>query len=545
MIYQRHDFEILPISSLEKVLGQQRPCLFESENSALAGERVGFQIAYRSVGTTRTDLRYSLKGVSDESVRVYAVKDVPCSYPAAENSDDYLLKDKPCLMPDVLASVPASGLTAKAGLWQSLYIVVFGLEAGTYRMTISLYDGEIVLGETDYTLHVLTQRLPQVDLLFSYWIHYDCIADWYGVPLFSEEYNKFLGSFLISAVEHGLTMLLTPIFTPPLDTEVGKERMTVQLVDVVKDNGCYSFCFERLGRFMRFAEGCGVRYFEMSHLFSQWGAKCAPKIVARVNGELIRIFGWDTEALSDDYKAFLAAFLPSLRNWLMENGYYTRCYFHISDEPDDGTVRHYTACHDFVKLLLPDAKFIDAMSNFAYYEQKAVDHPFVALDVASEFAEKGAEDYFLYYCTNQKDRFVSNRFLSMPLERTRILGMQMYLNHVRGFLQWGYNYYYSALSREMIDPFFVTDGGGKFQSGDPFIVYPGENGALDSLRNEVFLHGVQDLRALYLLENLIGREKVCALLLGSGLQKNFTDYPKNALWLIGLRKKINRMIEIS
>ena len=48
-----------------------------------------------------------------------------------------------------------------------------------------------------------------------------------------------------------------------------------------------------------------------------------------------------------------------------------------------------------------------------------------------------------------------------------------------------------------------------------------------------------------LLEKKIGRKRTVALLEENGMAKNFTDYPKSALWLIGLRKKINEMIENS
>ena len=120
--------------------------------------------------------------------------------------------------------------------------------------------------------------------------------------------------------------------------------------------------------------------------------------------------------------------------------------------------------------------------------------------------------------------------------------MQMYLNDVRGFLHWGYNFYYSFLSREAIDPFSVTDCMGKFQSGDSFVVYPGKNGALESIRGEAFYQGLQDMRALKLLEKKIGREQVCLLLEKNGISRNFNDYPKNALWLVSLRKKINSLL---
>ena len=447
-------------------------------------------------------------------------------------------------MPDLLSPITATGIIAKNNLWQAFYIELIGLPAGTHKIQFSIFEssGEL-LGEFDYTLYVLDKALPDADLVCTYWLHFDCIAEYYGCPVFSERFNALFDSFLRSAVEHGLTMLLTPIFTPALDTCVGGERMTVQLVCITKAEERYDFDFSRLEWFMRFAEERGVKYFEMAHLFTQWGAKYAPKIVADVNGTQKRIFGWDTEALSTEYKAFLSQFLPELRSWLIEKGYYNRCYFHISDEPNQEIFDQYKKCSDFVKKYLFDAKFVDAMSHYEYYEKKIVDLPFVGLDATDTFIEKDAQNYFVYYCTAQRNRFVSNRFLSMPLERIRIIGMQMYINNVRGFLHWGYNFYHSVLSKESVDPFAVTDALGGLQSGDAFVVYPGKEGVLESVRNEAFLQGLQDFKALRLLESFIGREKVCAMLEENGIKKNFTDYPKNALWLISLRKKINEQIK--
>ncbi len=543
-MYQRHDFEIFPISGLEKVRGGSRPQLFEEENTALVGERFSFQIAYRSISRTLIDLAYCLEGIPQSKAKVYAVREMPCSYPKAENSDDYLLTDVPCLMPDALMPVPACGVVAKSDFWQSFYIVLENLTAGAHTIVFTIRDRDGVrLGQAEYTLRVLKEKLPQTDMVNTFWIHYDCIADLYRLPVFSRKYNRILKSYIKNAVKYGLTMLLTPLFTPPLDTEVGKERMTVQLIDVKKQGERYEFGFERLGNFLRLAESSGVKYFEMSHLFTQWGAGYAPKIIATEDGVLKCIFGWKTKALSREYMAFLSAFLPQLREWLIEGGYYRRCYFHVSDEPDSAAFPHYKECVAFLRKYLPDAKFTDALSHYEYYEEKVVDHPFVALDATEEFIQKGADGYFVYYCTSQRSNFVSNHFLSMPLERTRVLGLQLYLNGVSGFLHWGYNFYYSFLSRVPIDPFSVTDCMGKYQSGDAFLVYPGKDGAIGSMRAEAFYQGLQDMRALKALEDKIGRENVCAFLERNGVARNFSDYPKNTAWLICLRKKINQMIE--
>ena len=542
-MYQKRDFEILPISALEKVRGHLRPQLFEKENSALVKERFAFQVAYRCIGYGTIDIHYEITGVDEKNADVYLVREVPCTYSAAACSDDYVLTTDSCVMPDLLAPIPKAGITGRDGYWHAIYISLHDLPAGTHKLTFSLFDGKRErLGSVDYTLTVIDKVLPEHDLTCSYWMHYDSIAEYYNLPLFGERYNELLKSFIESAVEHGATTLLTPLFTPALDTEIGKERMTVQLVGIEKTGDSYQFDFSRLGWFMRFAQACGVKSFEMAHLFTQWGAKCAPKIVATVNGKEEKIFGWETDALSKEYKTFLAEFLPCLRTWLVENGYYERCYFHISDEPNADTFEQYKACSMHVKQYLPDAKFMDAMSHSEYVEAGLLDMPFVATSATDTFIEKGIKDYYVYYCTSQRNNFLSNRFLSMPLERTRVLGLQMYQNGVRGFLHWGYNFYYSFLSREAINPFAVTDCMGRYQSGDSFIVYPGKEGALSSIRNEAFYQGLQDYRALMLLEQKLGREKVCAFLEENGVAKNFRDYPKSAGWLIALRKEINRLI---
>lgn len=96
---------------------------------------------------------------------------------------------------------------------------------------------------------------------------------------FSEKYWRVTESFLKRAKEYGMNCVLTPLFTPPLDTQIGKERPTVQLVDVkVIGNNQYAFGFEKLDSWLSMCDRCGIEYYEMSHLFTQWGAKHAPKL---------------------------------------------------------------------------------------------------------------------------------------------------------------------------------------------------------------------------------------------------------------------------
>ena len=75
------------------------------------------------------------------------------------------------------------------------------------------------------------------------------------------------------------------------------------------------------------------------------------------------------------------------------------------------------------------------------------------------------------------------------------------------------------------------------------MVYPGENGPIDSLKYEVFMECLQDMRALRLLEEKIGRNATVELLEnGLDYQLKMDRYPSEAAWLLDLREKINRKL---
>ena len=86
---------------------------------------------------------------------------------------------------------------------------------------------------------MLLQNLPRIcdtACLMPLCPHQKCIATHYKIDVFSEQYWEYVQNFLQTAFEHGMNMVLTPLFTPPLDTKVGAERPTVQLVGVKVTN---------------------------------------------------------------------------------------------------------------------------------------------------------------------------------------------------------------------------------------------------------------------------------------------------------------------
>ncbi|MBP5256510.1 MAG: hypothetical protein J6Z80_05590, partial [Clostridia bacterium] len=188
---------------------------------------------------------------------------------------------------------------------------------------------------------VIGAAIPGQELIFTHWFHCDCLSSFYGVPVFSEEHWRIIGNYMRLAAENGVNCILTPILTPPLDTEPGGERPTVQLVSVTVGREGYSFDFSLLKRYIDTARRCGIKYFEISHLFTQWGAAFAPKVVGMVDGEERRIFGWDTPGTEGEYPSFLSALLPELVSFLRSEGILEKCRFHISDEPSAEDLENY------------------------------------------------------------------------------------------------------------------------------------------------------------------------------------------------------------
>jgi len=542
----------IPLDSLKKVFRDEEPSGNFGGFSLLMGERGSFQAALYS--DSDAELAFEIEGAelafefeSGLQITAYDVVEIPSGLPMSTGeNDDYYHVSKSGLYPDLLR--PSDGtLHLTAGQWKSVWFeVAASCKPGQFKTAVGFYSVSKNGQETariELDIEIIGATLPRQTLICTHWFHTDCLSTWYKVNVFSEEYWRIVENYVRCAVQHGVNFILTPLFTPPLDTAVGSERPTVQLVDVtVTGADSYAFGFDRLARWVEMCDRCGVKYFEMSHLFTQWGAMHAPKIVAEADGKIKQIFGWKTWAASQKYTTFLRQFARALNAFLDAQGIRERCFFHVSDEPGGNDLKAYKQRAALIKEIFPGYRVIDALSDFAFYQKGIIENPIPANNHIEPFIGQVPE-LWTYYCCGQHAEYVSNRFFSMPSQRNRVLGYQMYRFGVKGFLQWGYNFWYSRLSAREIDPFTESDADGYFPSGDSYVVYPGDGGQpLVSLRFKVFYDAIQDMRALQLLESLIGREKTVALLEAGTDGITFKSYPRDDEWHLRKREEINRAI---
>jgi hypothetical protein len=531
-------------SSLAKIFRDAAPAgVAFCGASLLLGEACSFQAAF--VSDTPALVEARLEGSGAAFCQAFWVEDAPAPNPCYEDSDDYYLSKQPGLYPDVLRPARAP-LAVEAGQWHSLWVTLRAEEASAapLQVVVVLRDAAGQEARAEYSFAQIPIALPPQRLLCTDWFHGDCLATRYNVPVFSEAHWELLRKYILCAAEHGVNFLLTPLFTLALDTEVGGERPTMQLVTVTRQGERYTFEFTRLGRWFALCESCGIRHFELSHLFTQWGAKAAPKVVATVeDGSEQRIFGWETDADSAAYTDFLTQLAAALLPYLEAQGVRERCYIHVSDEPSPENIESYARHSELLHRIFPGVPVMDALSSLTFYQQGLLEQPIPATDHIAPFIGR-VPSLWAYYCCGQHKGYLANRFMAMPSQRNRVLGFQLWKFDCKGFLHWGFNFWYAILSKREIDPFTETAAEDAYPAGDAYSVYPGQGGEpLPSLRLKVFHEALQDQRALELLESLCGKAAALALL-EEGLAQplDFNTYPHDEAWQLATRTRINQAI---
>lgn len=541
------------VSPLTKVFPDWDPSrgLSLKKGSALRGEKYSFQIAYCCseyvIGPMKLEMADSplkpfIRFKRVVNVVTQRMGDVVKRRPSERDGFE---RTVPGLFPDLLKEDADTMLYADPTVWYAVWVeaeIPADFSAGVYPLSFTLYENDETSATVSFELEVVGAQLPPQTLTHTEWFHCDCLCHAYHVAPWTPKFWKILEAYLRNFTAHGINMLYTPIVTPALDTEIGGERLTTQLVKVVRTRGKYSFDFSNLKRWIRLARKCGVQYFEMSHLFTQGGAKSTPKVVADVDGKKDqRIFGWDVEALAPSYRKFLDALLPRLVEFLKAEGVAEDCYFHISDEPNGEAVAQYKAVSEIVRRHLGGLRVLDAASHTEYFTEGLMTLPVPCEHALTAFLDLDIPERWTYYCGGP-DLPYSNRIHCMPASANRIMGTLLYVYEVEGFLHWGYNFWNSGRSRRACDPLGIEPDH-DYHSGDQCLVYPGADGPLDSIRSEVFYAGLQDQRALQLLESLAGRESVMKLIRKTaGKEVKINDFPLDPAFLHKLRNAVNAAI---
>lgn len=525
-----HEFRV--VDSSVKVFPDEAPAPLASPAllGVFAGETASFQVAWRPPTVRDLSdlprLRVRVEAGGGARVSQFRVGLIPVAVPAFEDSDEHFLRKSPGLYPDPLLPLePGEPVSSVLAAWSAVWIDVVvddPRDAGRRDVAVEVLteDGHPLFGAV-VAVQVHARVLPALDIAVAQWVHTDSLADHYGVPAFGEAHWRLVEDLLPSLVAAGGNCVLTPLWTPPLDTAVGGRRTRTQLVDVRWDDGAWTFDLGRFDRWVQLVLRAGITVLEMPPFFTQWGAESTPSVWAATPQGEREVFGWHVRATDPRYREFLAALLPRVRAHLRRRWPQVSTFWHVSDEPGHDGLRGYLAAREVVRDLLAGEVVVDALSDRTFLTSGAVDVPVVASDAVDPFLAAG-DRFWVYHC-NVQDRAVSNRFVAMPSGRTRAIGQQLFACGAAGFLHWGFNFWGTQLSRGPVDPFRDASAGGAFPAGDPFLVYPGTDGRpVESLRHRAFAQGMADHRALQLVRGRVGQD-AAARLTGGGRPLRLTD----------------------
>ena len=204
---------------------------------------------------------------------------------------------------------------------------------------------------------------------------------------------------------------------------------------------------------------------------------------------------------NDTARAFYTAFIPALSKHLKEKGWNEIYMQHLMDEPTPANVDTYIEIADFIDNLAPDLKIVEACHSKDVNQTVDIwvpqlDYMHIDYDFYKERAEQGDEIWF-YTCLNPKGEY-ANRFIELPLIKTRILHWINYRFNIPGYLHWGFNFWRGG------DPFNETtsiqlESGTILPGGDAWICYPGDHKILSSIRLEAMRDGIVDYELLCML----------------------------------------------
>ena len=509
------------VSSLEKCFLDNAVddfCALTSEK-IFKNQKYSFQFIYEAPKNANLTAKLRVESDINEYITIKEVVNIPSDMPVYSHSDEFVLRRDTGLYPDLIRPLKYNGVArCPHGCLKAFWITVEpkGEVTGNHKIELFLekvkYDkglissGEVLASGT-LELDIKDVALPETDMIFSQWFHADCLADYYNVPVFSDRHFEICRNFLQTARDGGRTMAILPLLTLPLDIRHHHYRTTVQLIDVYKTGDNYTFKYDNLDRWLDMLKEIGFEYYEVCPLFSQWGATATAKVMAYENGEYKRIFGWDTPALSPDYKNFLRQFLGAFIEHMKQRGEDKKCYFHISDEPEKEHLEQYKALKEMIADVIEGYEQIDALSTYDFYDQGIVTRPIPSIMEIKPFLENNVPDLLCYYCGGHCIN-ISNCHFSMSLSRTRYLGVQMFKYNIKGFLNWGYNFYNNRWSYDHVDPYLSSSGELFSASGDTYMVYPAPDGtAYESNRYFALYEAFEDLRAMKYCASLYSFEE--------------------------------------
>ena len=511
-------FAVWPVDSLIKIFPDAKPGPGPDVITADAcrNEFVSAQLAVRA-NELLSDVRASVLPLRHESgaMGVHAVARfvgfVPVRSNTPDTADAELVCTAPCQVPDPL--LLDETIAVEAGTTQPVWLTVFvppDAPAGRWRGSVTVStDREKV--EVPLTLTVHPVVLPsERSLWVTNWMNLHNFASFYGTELYTERFWQVVEAFARSMGEHRQNVVLCPN-----DLVHIRQQADGSLAFDYTDYDRWVGTFDRAG--------C-AKVIEGGHLGRRGEGKWETPWFEWRKFKVQRRDGSATEL---DPEMVVRELVKSLAAHTKQRGWSDRFVLHVVDEPAPHTEEDYKRKTLLVREWAPGVRLLEAMSlmdarGFLDIWVPQLSHFHEHEENYLRMRGEAGVELWFYTCMYPTGLY-PNRFLDFSLLKTRILHWINWRYDLTGYLHWGLNFWAD-------DPFDGDRIREDLPPGDCWIVYPGPDGPLDSIRWEQMREGIQDYELLRLLDQRAGEkgklggraDEICA-----GLVPDPVSYSRN------------------
>ncbi len=493
------ELELWQVDVCEKIFPNAEPVESDATSTitlaAAANEYEAAQIAARAdvkidaLEISAAELVGEKSGtvIPAENIQIRVLGTVPIEHntPRAES---IITHEAPCDLPEVLYDRATLQLEPNATqtAWITFYVPK-GTPADLYRGALT-FDGGAVKTELTVELTVFPFELSDARHMYlTNWWFPNYIAKYHNVDVWSDAFWSVVEKYFKDMAEHRQNVILVD-WAPDSDRLVSATR---------DENGKWSFDFSRFEKMLDLGKKYGVTdRIELEHI---GGINREDHVVAFSNAVVFDKQKGENVTVGID--EWLEPSLKAVCDLLRKRGEFDRAMIHIADEPYIPDVDSWRAASDKVRAIEPELKQIDAIESTHFEDKLDVWVPklshFDRWRSAFE-ARRDKGEFWYYICCHPFGSTYPNRFMDLPGARVRTLHWVNYAENLVGFLHWGYNYW-------SVDPFGPPQK--QWAPGDAYIVYPGENGPLDSVRWEIQRESVEDYEYLKLLEASVAKIK--------------------------------------
>ena len=186
--------------------------------------------------------------------------------------------------------------------------------------------------------------------------------------------------------------------------------------------------------------------------------------------------------------------LPDGRSWL---DMYAQT---LQDEPGDALAPAYNQLARYFKRAAPKIKTLEPIGT-NLIDDTLLDYPCPTIAHLTDIPARGNQVQWTYTCMGPQGNY-ANRFIRLPLIKTRILHWINYRYNAVGYLHWGLCYWYGCPNGNPYEDAYDLSRQykGSFIGGDMFIVYPGDGELYPSVRLCAMRDGIRDYDLLRMIE---------------------------------------------